>query len=82
MSGVLIASEALSSKAPGGEEKLRKICESAADTHMASSFIHPIQHDQELSKVAACPEWTDISVSGGEQEAAVSAGWMHERGRI
>lgn len=49
---------------------------------MASSFIQLIQHDQELSKVAACPEWTGISASGGGQEAAVSVGWMHERGRI
>lgn len=52
-----------SSKAPGGEEKLREISESAADTRVGSSFIHLIQHDQELSKVAPCPEWTDISAN-------------------
>lgn len=82
LAGVLIKSEASSSKAPAGEEKLRKICESAADTHVASSFIQLIQHDPELSKVAACPEWMDISVSGGQQKAAVVVGWMHARGRI
>lgn len=69
---LLIASAALSPEVPGGEEKLSRTQDSAANAHMASSFIQLIQHDRELSKVAACPEWTDISASGGGQGAAAS----------